>query len=258
MDKIEIIEYLIEELKNEDNNFNNITVGESYDEKWQLFRSLVNIRKPKEISEKFLILQDKLLKEEIKNKSITDSLDFVYNDKMCIWRGDITTLKVDAIVNAANSYLLGCFYPCHGCIDNAIHTYSGIQLRLECDKIMKNQITLEETGKAKITKAYNLPSKYIIHTVGPVVGKEVTKKNIDDLKNCYNSCLTLAEQNNISYIAFCAISCGEYRFPIENAAKIAVSTVKEYLKTSLIKGVIFNVFKEYDYEIYERTIRECS
>ena len=156
------------------------------------------------------------------------------------------------IVNAANSQMLGCFCPCHSCIDNCIHTFSGVQLRLACNEIMQKQGFNEPTGKAKITSAFNLPSKYVLHTVGPIIMDRLTKKDCDLLASCYKSCLKLADEYELKSIAFCCISTGEFHFPNDKAAKIAVSTVREYKSESHsdIK-VIFNVFKEKDYELYK-------
>lgn len=177
-------------------------------------------------------------------------------DNLYLWQGDITTLKCGAIVNAANSQLLGCFCPCHGCIDNAIHTFAGIQLRLACAERMKQQGHEEETGKAKITPAYNLPCNYVFHTVGPIVKGCVTKGDENLLASCYRSCLELAERNRINSIAFCCISTGEFHFPNGRAAEIAMQTVTEFMaqKQSEMK-VIFNVFKDLDYEIYKKLLR---
>ena len=191
--------------------------------------------------------------EEIQKKGITDINDLTPVDKdIYIWQGDITTLKCDAIVNAANSQMLGCFCPCHSCIDNCIHTFSGVQLRLACNEIMQKQGFNEPTGKAKITSAFNLPSKYVLHTVGPIIMDRLTKKDCDLLASCYKSCLKLADEYELKSIAFCCISTGEFHFPNDKAAKIAVSTVREYKSESHsdIK-VIFNVFKEKDYELYK-------
>lgn len=168
-----------------------------------------------------------------------------------IKQGDITRLQVDAIVNAANSQLLGYFVPCHGCIDNIIHFYSGLQLREECNQIMKKQGYLEETGKAKITLAYNLPSKYVIHTVGPIVYDNVTVKLESDLESCYKSILKCTVENNIRSLDFCCISTGEFHFHNKRAAEIAINTVKEFLKRNEDKfdRIIFNVFKDIDDKI---------
>ena len=202
-------------------------------------------------------VQDEYLKEQLRLKGITDiaGLKSVAPD-ICLWKGDITTLKCDAIVNAANSQLLGCFCPNHGCIDNAIHTFAGVQLRLECAKIMKAQGREEPAGQAKITKAYNLPCKYVIHTVGPIVCGSLTQKHEKLLAGCYHSCLKLAEAKGLQSIAFCCISTGEFRFPNERAAEIAIKTVTEYKRQTQSKiKVIFNVFKDCDYEIYARLLQ---
>ena len=176
-------------------------------------------------------------------------------DGIYLWRGDITALRCDAVVNAANSQLLGCFLPCHGCVDNAIHTKSGIQLRLYCDALMKQQGHEEPTGKAKITPAYNLPCKYILHTVGPIVSGTVTQRDCELLASCYRSCLQLAAENGCKSIAFCCISTGEFHFPNERAAEIAVETVNSFLNTDA-SGicVIFNVYKQIDMEIYQKIL----
>ena len=218
----------------------------------RLLRSLFNIRMPRAADEEFLRIQDEYLSEETREKGITDiaDLDPVRED-LYLWQGDITTLRCGAIVNAANSQMLGCFSPCHGCIDNAIHTFAGVQLRCRCNEIMSEQGHEEPTGQAKITPAYNLPCDYVLHTVGPIVSGRLTEEHCELLKSCYLSCLKLAEENGCKSIAFCCISTGVFGFPQKEAARIAVSTVKEYKKTtgSDIK-VIFNVFKDDDLMIY--------
>lgn len=220
----------------------------------RLLRSLFNIRMPRETSEEFLRIQDEYLQEETALKGITDIADLeAVQDHIYLWQGDITTLKCDAIVNAANSQMLGCFNPCHGCIDNVIHTYAGVQLRCKCNEIMTEQGYDEPTGQAKITSAYNLPCKYIIHTVGPIVGGALTKEDRELLKSCYLSCLKLAEENGCKSIAFCCISTGVFGFPQKEAAEIAVNTVKEYQKKHEIE-VIFNVFKDSDKQIYRELL----
>lgn len=225
-------------------------------EKFNYFRSLVNVRKALPISAGFLILQDEFLKEYQKERGITrlEELSPIAPD-IYLWKGDITTLECDGIVNAANPKLIGCFMPCHHCIDNAIHTFAGIQLRLECAEIMRAQGGDEKPGTAKITKGYNLPAKYVLHTVGPTVGGRVTKRNMADLKSCYISCLELAEKKGLKSIAFPCISTGEYRFPKRQAAQIAVEAVREYKRTteSGIK-VVFDVFADGDFEIYEKLL----
>ncbi len=217
-----------------------------------MLRSLFNIRMPKPVSDEFLQIQDEYLQEENRRKGITDIADLEPIQKgIYLWQGDITTLKCGAIVNAANSQMLGCFNPCDGCIDNAIHTFAGVQLRRDCNEIMKKQGYDEPTGQAKLTPAYNLPCKYVIHTVGPIVSGRLTQEDRDLLKSCYLSCLKLAEEKSVDSIAFCCISTGVFGFPQREAAQIAVDTVKEYKEESHsdIK-VIFNVFKESDLAIY--------
>ncbi len=250
----EKLKFLIKYLLAENPEYADMLIPENLNEQFRLFRSLVNIRLPKPINSDFLNMQDSFLQEETAAKGITDIADLQFvQDNIYLWKGDITTLKCDGIVNAANSQMLGCFCPCHGCIDNAIHTFSGVQLRLECAEIMQNQGHDEPTGMAKITSAYNLPCDNIIHTVGPIVNGRLTNKHIELLKSCYQSCLTLAVQNKISSIAFCCISTGEFHFPNDKAAEIAVRTVRKFQKQYKIE-VIFNVFKQTDYEIYKRLL----
>ena len=241
-----LIEYLLSERKER------ITIpSDEYNQK-RLLRSLFNIRMPKPVSDEFLQIQDEYLQEENRSKGITDIADLEPIQKgIYLWQGDITTLKCGAIVNAANSQMLGCFNPCHGCIDNAIHTFAGVQLRRDCNEIMKKQGYDEPTGQAKLTSAYNLPCKYVIHTVGPIVSGRLTQEDRDLLKSCYLSCLKLAEEKSVDSIAFCCISTGVFGFPQLEAAQIAVDTVIEYKEESHsdIK-VIFNVFKDSDLAIY--------
>ncbi|MEE0871996.1 MAG: protein-ADP-ribose hydrolase [Ruminococcus sp.] len=226
---------------------------DEYNQK-RLLRSLFNIRMPKAVTNDFLQIQDAYLQEETVQKGITDITDLEpVQDHIYLWQGDITTLKCDAIVNAANSQMLGCFNPCHGCIDNVIHTYAGVQLRNACYELMKAQGYDEPTGQAKITPAYNLPCKNIIHTVGPIVGGALTKEDCELLKSCYLSCLKLAEESGCKSIAFCCISTGVFGFPQKEAAEIAVNTVKEYQKQHEIE-VIFNVFKDSDKQIYRELL----
>ena len=219
----------------------------------RLLRSLFNVRMPKNCSDEFIRVQDEYLRQQTKEKGVTDIDDLQPVDgDIYLWQGDITTLKCDAIVNAANSQMLGCFSPCHGCIDNAIHTFAGVQLRAACNELMTAQGYEEPTGQAKITPAYNLPSKYVIHTVGPIVGGRLTEKDCELLKSCYLSCLKLAEENGVKSIAFCCISTGVFGFPKEEAAKIALSTVREYkAETGSNIKVIFNVFGDSDLRIYQ-------
>ena len=263
MDKLDyLIDYLLKESGRTNLNYSNR-------DKKILYRALVNIRQANPISEEFLKMEDNYLQEELKSKNITNVEDIrtikeqyhncniVNTDKICLWQGDITKLKIDSIVNAGNSQGLGCFLPNHNCIDNAIHSASGTQLRLECNKIMQ-EIGELQTGRAFITKGYNLPAKYVIHTVGPIIYENVTDKEILELKSCYINSLDLAKEHNIKTIAFPCISTGEFRFPKELASKIAIETVKEYLDTNekYFERIIFNVFSEEDYKIYLNNLGE--
>lgn len=244
--------YLIKYLLAEDSRYKNISIPEDEKARFDLFRSLVNIRPPKPAEKDFLQVQDEFLREEISAKGITDIGELEpISGNICLWKGDITTLKCGAIVNAANSAMLGCFQPCHSCIDNAIHTFSGVQLRLECAEMMRRQGCDLPTGQAKLTDAYNLPCEKIIHTVGPIVQGRLTGEHRRLLENCYRSCLELALENHIGSIAFCCISTGVFGFPQKEAAEIAVDTVIGY--SDKIK-VAFNVYKESDSEIYGKLL----
>ena len=243
--------YLIKTLLSEQPKYRNIKIPTDETEQKQLLRSLFNIRIPAPISMNFLTVQDEYLKEETTKKGITKLSDLSpVEDNIYLWMGDITTLKYVAIVNAANSGMTGCYVPCHGCIDNCIHTFAGIQLKNECDRIMQEQSYEEPTGSAKITPAYNLPCDYVLHTVGPIVESQLTDEHCRLLTSCYKSCLETAIKNNIDSIAFCCISTGVFGFPQREAAQIAVSTVRNFVKIHDIK-VIFNVFRRDDYEIYQ-------
>lgn len=256
MTQTERRKYLIQELLREQPQYRNMEIPESARDQKNLLRSLFNIRMPEPVSEEFLQVQDAYLQGEAAEKGVTDLADLTpIEEGIYLWQGDITTLKCDAIVNAANSQMLGCFYPCHGCIDNAIHTFSGVQLRAACADLMKEQGHSEPTGTAKITPAYNLPCRYVLHTVGPIITGVVTKKDEQLLASCYRSCLELAEQNQVESIAFCCISTGEFHFPNKRAAEIAVKTVREYRQERQSKmEVIFNVFKETDLRIYRQLL----
>lgn len=245
----EKLNYLISYLLSERNDMD-ISIPTDSKEKFDLYRSLVNIRPAKKISAEYLKAEDEFLQKLTVQKGITDIADLQPVEKnIYLWEGDITTLKCGAIVNAANSGMTGCYRPCHNCIDNCIHTFAGVRLRLKCAEIMKAQGHEEPTGTAKITPAYNLPCDYVIHTVGPIVQSKLTKKHCELLKSCYQSCLELAVQSGVKSIAFCCISTGVFGFPQDKAAEIAVQTVREFLETHDIE-VIFNVFTEKDYEIY--------
>ena len=251
-------EILIEALLKERGACHEIEIPKSPEEQKVLLRGLMNIRLPKEIDKNFLKIQDAYLQEEIKQKGITDANELVpIRDGFYLWQGDITTLRCDAIVNAANSGLTGCYIPNHRCIDNCIHSFAGIELRLACDKLIKAQGYEEPVGQAKITPAYNLPCDYILHTVGPIVVGNLTEDDCRLLNSCYRSCLQLAQQKGLESIAFCCISTGEFHFPQEKAAEIAFSAVKEFMRTKTsIKKVIFNVFKDSDREIYRSVLAE--
>ena len=258
---MEKLDFLIDYLIKENENIDIKEIPQDLESKKRLYRSLCNIREPKPISEEYIKVENEFLQEENIRKGITDeevpkSFINYKGTEICLWQGDITTLKIDAIVNAANLQGLGCFIPCHKCIDNAIHSASGVQLRVECNKIMQ-KIEILQTGKAFITNGYNLPSKQVIHTVGPIIYDRVTEKKIVELKNCYINSLELAKENNIKTIAFPCISTGEFRFPKELASKIAIETVKEYLDINekYFEKIIFNVFSEEDYSIYLKNLR---
>ncbi|MDO5110996.1 MAG: protein-ADP-ribose hydrolase [Clostridia bacterium] len=225
-------------------------------EKWRLLRALVNVREPGAVSEAFLAVQDAFLQGEIAAKGITDIEDLQpVRDNLYLWQGDITTLRADAIVNAANSGMTGCYCPNHGCIDNVIHTFAGVQLRNECAQRMQQQGYPEPTGQAKLTAAYNLPCRYILHTVGPIVQGGLTERHKAELANCYRSCLTLAAETGLSAIAFCCISTGVFHFPNAIAAQIAVDTVEAFQREHPSMRVIFNVFLNKDLEIYREVLR---
>lgn len=244
---------MIAELLKEQPRLLGMEVPEGESEQERLLRSLFNIRPPMPVSDTFLEVQDAYLSEVRKRRGVTRWQDLPQTGgQMILWQGDITTLCADAIVNAANSALLGCFHPCHGCIDNAIHTYAGVQLRLACAAVMERQGHEEPVGNAKLTPAFNLPAAYVLHTVGPCIYGTPTGGDAENLAACYRSCLSLADARGLQSVAFCCISTGEFHFPNQDAARIAVRTVREYLtETQSRIKVIFNVYKEVDYEIYQ-------
>ncbi len=249
------LDYLIDYLLKEDPQYSEMEIPSDLQGKRDLFRALRNVRWPKPVREEFLRLQDEELQAQLQEKGI---VELPKEPKIQIWQGDITRLKVDAIVNAANSQMLGCFHPLHKCIDNAIHSAAGVQLREECYQLMLQQGHEESTGQAKITKAYNLPCKYVIHTVGPIIPTGIPNPlQKEQLASCYRSIMQLADENHLESVAFCCISTGEFRFPNQLAAEIAVQTVKDYLTEhpdSSIKQVVFNVFKDIDRDIYQRLL----
>lgn len=268
---------LLDKLKEDSVEYRNLEVAENIEEKKMAIRSLMNIRMPGNESEELLSLQDSYLQQELKDKGIVGISEiptikeqygsiFVGADKISLWQGDITRLAAGAIVNAANSQMLGCFVPCHRCIDNAIHSAAGMQLRAECSRIMdKRRIKYgrqytEPTGTATLTKGYNLPCDYVIHTVGPIVYSGLNDSLRLDLRNCYENVLKCCVENGIASVAFCCISTGEFHFPNDEAAEIATDTVKHFLENNsenCMERIVFNVFKDYDKEIYEKIFKSA-
>ena len=248
--------YLIEGLLKERPEYENMQIPSDAGKQKILLRSLMNIRMPKKMDYAFLQIQDAYLSEENEKKGIVTLADIrEAQPDLYIWKGDITRLRVGAIVNAANSGMTGCYQPCHNCIDNCIHTYAGIQLRNYCNDMMIKQRHEEPTGQAKITPAFNLPCDHVIHTVGPIVQGKLTKKHEHLLISCYESCLRIADENEVKSIAFCCISTGVFMFPNKRAAELAVQTVKQYKEKTKSKiKVIFNVFKEEDERLYKQLL----
>ena len=248
--------YLILELLKESDEYSRITIPKKTEEQKLLLRGLMNIRPPRKNNPDFQQIQDSYLTEETRQKGIVTLEELSpIQPGIYVWQGDITTLQCDAIVNAANSGMTGCYVPNHRCIDNCIHTFAGTQLRLDCAEMMHRQGYEEPTGQAKITPGYNLPCKYILHTVGPIIRGRLTTDDCKLLASCYRSCLELAAENNLESVAFCCISTGEFHFPNDKAAEIAVTEVRTFLqKETSVKKVIFNVFKDLDKEIYERLL----
>ena len=249
--------FLIQSLLKENPAYRDWGVPQGADDQKRLLRGLMNVRPAQDTDAKFLKTQDAYLQGETAAKGITDIADLTpIQPGIYLWQGDITTLRCDAIVNAANSGMTGCYVPNHRCIDNAIHTFAGVELRLACAKLMEQQGYPEPTGQAKITPAFNLPCRYVLHTVGPIIADAPTKRDCELLESCYRACLNLATANNLESVAFCCISTGEFHFPNEQAAEIAVRTVKSFLhQPTSVKKVIFNVFKEIDKSIYTRLLR---
>lgn len=250
--------WLIQRLLAEAPQYRGVSIPEEEEGRRSLLRALMNLRPPKPIDPAFLEIQDQYLQEERRAAGIVEAADLpaaAADPRLVLWQGDITRLRADAIVNAANGGLLGCFHPLHGCIDNAIHSAAGVQLRLCCQELMARQGHEEPAGRAKITPGFNLPAQYVLHTVGPIVQGGVTAQNRAELAACYRACLNLAAENRLKSLAFCCISTGEFRFPHQKAAEIAVETAKEFLKTpSSVQKVIFNVFQDLDRQIYRRLL----
>ena len=235
-------------------------IPSSLEERQRMMRALMNVWEPKAISNDFLTMQDAELQMQREDKGVVGLENvaaanyslFTFHSSLLLWQGDITRLKVDAIVNAANAQALGCWAPLHNCIDNCIHSAAGIQLRKECADKMQGRLLA--TGDAFITKGYNLPAKHVIHTVGPIIPDGIpTKEQEEQLAQCYHSCLDLAEQNGLESIAFCCISTGVFHFPNELAARIAIETVKSYPRHAL-KMIVFNVFLDKDRDIYQQLL----
>lgn len=261
MDRNENIRSVLRTLLDERPEYADWQIPDSLPERQRMMRALLNVRPPHPVSEDLIKAQDRELEQQLTDKGIVALSEIMpcrMDERLRLWQGDITRLLVDAIVNAANSALLGCFVPMHRCIDNAIHSAAGVQLRLACDRLMQAQGHLESTGRAKITDGYNLPARYVLHTVGPIVRDgEPTPRQEQQLADCYRSCLALADAHDLQSIAFCCISTGEFGFPQRRAAEIAVSTVRAYLdatSTTGINSVIFNVFKDEDLSIYRNLL----
>lgn len=269
----ERLDYLLQKFKEDSVQYKDLEVEDNYNKKRMILRSLMNVRMPGELPEEVLLVQDEFLTEEANEKGIVTLSDIrtvreqyrsvhPFADKISIWQGDITRLKVGAIVNAANSQMLGCFVPCHGCIDNAIHSAAGVELREECNRYMNRQRIQagqryeEPTGHAMLTKGYNLPAQYVIHTVGPIVRFRLIDELKQGLRSCYRNILKCCVDNDIKSVAFCCISTGEFHFPNDEAAKIAVEETTAFLKeySDCFERIIFNVFKDVDRKCYEKQI----
>jgi O-acetyl-ADP-ribose deacetylase (regulator of RNase III) len=274
MNQDERLDYLVRKFKEDSVRYRRMEVSDNREEKRVVLRSLMNIRMPGDMDSDTLGIQDEYLTERAKEKGIVrlEDIETVaeafnsshrHGDKISVWQGDITRLATGAIVNAANSQMLGCFVPMHTCIDNCIHTFAGIQLRQACDSYMKDMKKKygadyeEPTGEACLTNAYNLPADYVIHTVGPIVDSPLNHRHRKDLKKCYENIMKCCVENNIRSVAFCCISTGVFHFPNDEAARIAVDTVSEFLDNNdaAFDRVIYNVFKDYDKDIYESLLK---
>lgn len=253
MDQKQRREYLLRYLLDERADSRDTDIPNDEMQQRRLLRGLMNVRMPGKVAPEFLRIQDEYLRDELARKKVQDVNELRFSsDGLALWQGDITLLRADAIVNAANSRMLGCFIPNHSCIDNAIQTYAGIQMRYDCDRLMRAQGYEEPTGRAKITRGYNLPAKYVLHTVGPIINGALTQADEELLAGCYRSCLQLAGETGLENVAFCCISTGVFHFPKRRAAEIAVDTVREELqKKTGVRRVIFNVFGDDDWRIYE-------
>ena len=258
------LNYLVEEFKADSVQYKDLQTPNDDEGKRRILRSLMNIRMPRKMDEAVLAVQDEYLQERIRENGIVEPADIpVIRDRMSVWQGDITRLAVDAIVNAANSQMLGCFVPMHTCIDNCIHTFAGVQLRAECNRQM-NALRMrygrdyeQPTAVPMLTDAYNLPAKKVVHIVGPIVENGLTKELEEQLAACYRNTLDMCLENGLKTVAFCCISTGVFHFPNRRAAQIAVQTVSEWLSNhnGRMDRVIFNVFKDEDKEYYERLLQ---
>ena len=266
------LDYLIEEFKEDSYEYKDLEVPEDTEGKRRILRFLMNIRMPKDMDEAVIKVQDEYLLERAAEKGIVGISDIPtvadqggnssFADKISIWQGDITRLAVDAIVNAANSQMLGCFVPMHTCIDNCIHTYAGIRMRAECHRQMNNlRIKYggdyeQPTAVPMLTSGYNLPAKNVIHVVGPIVDHKLTPKLEKELSDCYKNTLDMCAKNGLKSVAFCCISTGVFHFPNQRAAEIAVNTVTDWMNEheDQMERVIFNVFKDEDKEYYEQLL----
>ena len=264
MTQNERLDYLVEAFKADSGEYRNLRTPKDTEGKRRILRSLMNIRMPGEMDESVVEIQDDYLQERIRENGIVELGDIPeIRDGISIWQGDITRLKVDAIVNAANSQMLGCFVPMHTCIDNCIHTFAGIQLRAECSRQMKKMRARygrdyeQPTAVPMLTDAYNLPAKKVVHVVGPIVQDDLTPELEQDLADCYTNTLELCAENGLRSVAFCCISTGVFRFPNKRAAEIAVHTVEEWLEAhpGKMDRVIFNVFKDEDRRYYESELQ---
>ena len=257
------LDFLVEEFKADSDEYKNLETPKDSEGKRRILRSLMNIRMPKKMSADVITVQDEYLRERASDKGVVNLSEIpVIRDGISIWQGDITRLAVDAIVNAANSQMLGCFVPMHTCIDNCIHTFAGIQLREECNKQMDELRTRygrdyeQPTAVPMLTDAYNLPAKKVIHIVGPIVKYKLTPALEKDLADCYRNTLDMCLENGLKSVAFCCISTGVFHFPNRRAAEIAVKTVSDWMDEhpGQMERVIFNVFKDEDKDIYERLL----
>lgn len=264
------LDYLVESFKAETPEYRRVKIPQDAEGKRRMLRALMNIRDPKPAAAAVLAIQDAYLKGRALEKGIVNVRDMAtvsksigsshaFADIISIWQGDITCISADVIVNAANSQMLGCYFPLHNCIDNCVHTYAGVQLREECSRKMRSLRLRfgddydQPTAVPMLTDAYNLPAKKVIHIVGPIVGHDLTPQLEKELADCYRNILDMCRENGLRSVAFCCISTGEFRFPNRRAAEIAVQTVTDWLEINKgsIDRLIFNVFKDIDRKYYE-------